>query len=167
MKKIIRLAVYSLLFIFAYICVHLAVLKNSDSKIINNSKIQYKKVKQYVTEQTLNVVKKLNLHQNKIIENSRSATSLDPEYVFSEADMLDENNQTYTILIWSNRPGKPGYLANPKVCSANISCDISYDSKLLGKAHAVVFNNNRVINQDHVAGVRLVQNVFYLNFSDF
>uniref|UniRef100_H2ZFV4 Fucosyltransferase N-terminal domain-containing protein n=1 Tax=Ciona savignyi TaxID=51511 RepID=H2ZFV4_CIOSA len=65
--------------------------------------------------------------------------SLPPEFVFNEADMKDEHGKPYHIIIWNDRSGVPGYLANPTECLGNISCQISYDKGAVAEAHAIVF----------------------------
>ena len=63
---------------------------------------------------------------------------------FTERDMLDEHGNRFTIVIWINHPGKPGYLANPKECLGNISCQVVYASSIVKPVHAVVFKADHI-----------------------
>ncbi|CAK8696999.1 4-galactosyl-N-acetylglucosaminide 3-alpha-L-fucosyltransferase 9-like [Clavelina lepadiformis] len=76
------------------------------------------------------------------VRAEKNAPIIPEDIIFNEEDMLDEHGRRYTIIIWVNSAGKPGYAANPLECLANISCQITYDKSLLNKAHAVVFKSD-------------------------
>ena len=78
-------------------------------------------------------------NKKQIRENPVEKPLLD-DVTFEERDMFDENGKPFQIAIWLRHSGKPGYLANPKECLGNISCDIIYASSSPVSAHAIVFN---------------------------
>ena len=93
------------------------------------------------------------MNENELVARSDS-DELDPSFVFDPSDMSDEHGDPYTIVLWSRRVGEPGYKANPKVCAANINCELSYNDKRLATAHAVVFSSAREIDTGLLSGVR-------------
>ena len=93
---------------------------------------------------------KIDEHQHKD-KHPKSATNpqntlLHNNAPFEERDMLDEHGNRFKIMIWIRHPGAPGYLANPRECLANISCQIVYASSNVESAHAVVFKADYVAN---------------------
>ena len=128
-KKLLRTLSYSLLCCFIFILSRNCVRQlNLQKRVILSNQ------------------PKLKLENPKFnwgIEKENKQDRLDENFVFTEDEMLDDLGNPYTIILWSHRQhGKPGYLANPKVCLANISCEITHERSRLDSAHAVVFSGS-------------------------
>jgi len=128
-KKLLRTLSYSLLCCFIFILSRNCVRQlNLQKRVIlsNQPKLKLE-----------------NPKFNSGIEKENKQDRLDENFVFTEDEMLDDLGNPYTIILWSHRQhGKPGYLANPKVCLANISCEITHERSRLDSAHAVVFSGS-------------------------
>ena len=133
-KKILRTLYYTLLFSLTII-----LSKNFVRQINLQKRVALPK-------STFEATLKTTIPSSDVAKKSKP-DRFDENFVFSKDDTKDPLGKPYTIIIWSNRRGgKTGYLANPEVCLANISCDITYDRGKLDVAHAVVFKKHTNVN---------------------
>ena len=89
-----------------------------------------------------------NVRRN--FEGGQHPPKTNTEYMtFLKSDMVDEYKQPYKIIIWTRETGEPIFRANPHICRANISCDITFDETDHDSAHAIVFKAD-AIDEDHL-----------------
>ena len=80
-----------------------------------------------------------------------------PNIQFTKDDMLDEQGNEYTILIWPNEENpsdqEPGYKANPEECQGYINCKITSKEEFESTAHALVFRG-LMVSENHLPSTR-------------